>query len=213
MPPRCLRLDQALAEEVRSAFLDCAAAGGLLIFPTDTVYGLGTRADRDDAVRRLYQAKGRPAHLALPILVGRTEQVHRIAAEWPAAAQALAEAFWPGPLTLIVPRAAELSPVVTGGAETVGVRLPAHAPLQDWLVACDFPVAVTSANLSSEPPALQVPDLSPALREAVDLILDDGPCAGTIPSTVVDVTSSPPRVLRAGPVSEQDIRRVVAKSK
>lgn len=211
MSPRCLRLGQASAQEIRSAFLECATAGRLLLFPTDTVYGLGTRADREDSVRRLYQAKGRPADQALPILVGTTEQAHGVAASWPPAAQALARVFWPGPLTIVVPRAAGLSALVTGGAETVGVRLPAYPPLQEWLAACDFSMAVTSANLSGEPPALQVPDVPVALREAVDLIIDGGPCAGAIPSTVVDVTSSPPRVLRAGPVSEQDIRRVVAK--
>ncbi len=211
MPPRCLRLGQGSAKEVQFAFLHCATVGGLLLFPTDTVYGLGVRADDEQAVQRLYEVKGRPADLALPILVGTREQVCRVAAAWPPAAQALAEVFWPGPLTIVVPRAQGLSSLVTGGAETVGVRLPAYAPLQDWLSACDFPVAVTSANLSGEPPALQVSDLSAPLREAVDLVLDGGPCAGTIPSTVVDVACSPPRVLRVGPVSEQDIRRVVAK--
>ena len=187
-----------------AAFRETAAAGALLIFPTDTVYGLAARADREDSVRRVYEAKGRPAELALPILVGSVEGA-RCVADWSDAAQRLAEAFWPGPLTLVLPARPGLAPLVTAGLGTVGVRMPDHGALLWWLAACDFPLAVTSANRSGEPPALRPADLPPELLAAADLLLDGGPSPGGVPSTVVDLTSSPPRVLRPGPISEQEI--------
>lgn len=205
MATRVLRLAEVPPEEARAAFVATAAAGGPVIFPTDTVYGLGARADREAAARRVYEVKGRPAHLALPVLVGSVAGARRVAAEWPEAAQRLAAAFWPGPLTIVVRRREDLSPLVTGGADTVGVRQPDYAPLLEWLEACDFPLAVTSANPSGAAPAVRAEDLPGELVAAVDLVLDGGPCPGGIPSTVVDVTSPLPRVLRPGPISEQEI--------
>ena len=211
MSPRVLRLEETPADEALAAFADTARAGGLLIFPTDTVYGLGARADRDQPVQRIYEAKGRPGHLALPVLAASTQGARRAAAEWSPAAQALAEAVWPGPLTIVVPAWEGLSPLVTAGRGTVGLRVPDYPPLRGWLAACEFPVAVTSANRSGEAAATEARELPPELREAVDLLLDGGFCPGSTPSTVVDVTSSPPRVLRTGPITEQDILRALAK--
>jgi L-threonylcarbamoyladenylate synthase len=208
MSARVLRLDEVSPAEARAEFLATAAAGGLLIFPTDTVYGLGARADRERSVRRIYEVKGRPAELALPVLVGSVKGARRVA-DWSMAAQRLAEAFWPGPLTLVLPVRAELSALVTAGRGTVGVRMPDHAALLDWLEACDFPLAVTSANRSGEPPAVRVTDLPPELQEAVDLILDGGAYPGGVASTVVDLTSSPLQILRRGPISEQEILEVL----
>jgi L-threonylcarbamoyladenylate synthase len=206
MSARVLRLDEVSAAEARVAFRETTADGGLVIFPTDTVYGLGARADREEPVQRIYEVKGRPAELALPLLVGSVEAARRVA-QWSPAAQRLAEAFWPGPLTLVLPerRLSGLRPLVTAGRGTVGVRRPDHAALLGWLEACDFPLAVTSANRSGAPAAVRVADLPPELRETVDLILDGGACPGGVASTVVDLASPPPQILRPGPVSEQDI--------
>jgi L-threonylcarbamoyladenylate synthase len=204
MSARLLRLDEVSAEEARAAFLETADAGGLVIFPTDTVYGLGARADHGDPVRRIFAVKGRPTALALPVLVGSVEGARRVA-DWSLAAQRLAEAFWPGPLTMVVPARAGLSPLVTAGRGTVGIRMPDHAALLGWLEACDFPLAATSANRSGEPTAARAEDLPSELQEAVDLLLDGGACPGGVASTVVDLTSSPPHLLRRGPLSEQDI--------
>jgi L-threonylcarbamoyladenylate synthase len=210
MKARLLRLAPASPAEALDAFRDTAAGGGLLIFPTDTVYGLGARADREEPVRRVYAAKGRPGELALPILVGSVEGARRVA-QWSEAAQRLAEEFWPGPLTLVLEhRLSRLCPLVTGGRETVGVRRPDCEALRDWLEACDFPLAVTSANRSGEPPAVHPAQLPPELLAAADLLLDGGPAPGGVPSTVVDLTCTPPRVLRPGPVSEQDLRAALA---
>jgi L-threonylcarbamoyladenylate synthase len=209
--PRVLRLAEVSAEEALAAFVATAGAGGLLLFPTETVYGLGARADREESVQRIFQAKSRSAAVALPVLVGSRQQVRRVVAKWPPAAEALAQAFWPGPLTIVVSRGAGLSPLVTAGKDTVGVRMPDYPPLLAWLAACDFPLATTSANLSGEPAAAQVAELAPDLLAAVELLLDGGPCPGGVPSTVVDASSSPPRLLRPGPICEQDILRAAAK--
>ncbi len=211
MSTRLLRLEETPPEKALAAFVETATAGGLLVFPTDTVYGLGARADREESVRRVYEAKGRPAELALPILVGSVEGARRVGAEWSPAAQELAQAFWPGPLTIVVPAREGLSPLVTAGGATVGLRMPDYPPLLQWLAACDFPLAVTSANRSGRPAAGRVKELPARLREAVELILDGGPCPGGTPSSIVDVTSSPPQILRAGPLAEQDILHTVAK--
>lgn len=184
--------------------------GRLVVLPTDTVYGLACRADDEVAVRRLFALKGRSHEKALPILLPNREALGQMAAEVPAAAERLAEAFWPGPLTLVVQKLPVITSLVSGGQDTVGVRVPDLPLTQSILAACDFPVAVTSANLADEPPATKVGDLLLVLRETVGLIVDGGPCPGGTPSTVVDVTVEPPAVLREGPVTDDDIQGALA---
>ena len=203
--PPLLRLAGDSPEALLCAFLEVAAAGGLLIFPTDTVYGLAARADSPEAVQALFDVKQRPAHLALPVLVGDRQGLERVVASWPPVAEALASAFWPGPLTLVLPRRPDLAPRVTGGRDSVGVRLPDHPALASWLAACPFPLAVTSANRSGEPEAATLAEIPAELRSAVALIVDGGPCPGGQPSTGVDLTGDAPRVLRPGPITEAQI--------
>jgi L-threonylcarbamoyladenylate synthase len=207
---RVLRLAENPPEVVAAAFVTAATAGELLIFPTDTVYGLGARADSAPAVAAVFEAKRRPADLALPVLIGSRDGLRRVVASWPEVAEALATRFWPGPLTLVLPRHPRLSPAVTAGRDSVGVRMPDHPALLAWLRACAFPLAVTSANLSGQPPAVTTDDLTPELLTAVGLVLDGGRCPGGRPSTVVDLSGESARVLRAGPVSEEEIRRCLA---
>ncbi len=186
--------------------------GGLVILPTETVYGLACRADDDAALQRLIEAKGRSAEKALPIVLphlGALLQVAHVTTE----AQHLAAAFMPGPLTLVLRSLPGVSSLVTGGRDTVGVRVPDLPLTRAILAACDFPVVATSANLAGEAPATTVDALSPGLREAVALIVDGGPCRGGEASTVVDLTVQPPAVLRAGPVSEEDIRAALGRGR
>ncbi len=206
--PEVLHLSEVSPEKVLARFVEVASAGGLLIFPTDTVYGLAGRADLTPAVEALFAVKQRPAELRLPVLIGSLEELPRVVSFWPPGAAALAEAFWPGPLTLVVPAAPGLSPLVTARGDTVGVRMPDHAALRSWLSACAFPVAVTSANLSGSSPAVRPEEIPPELAKFVSLILDGGPCAGGRASTVVEVEPSGWRLLRPGPVSAEDLRRV-----
>lgn len=187
-------------------------AGKLVILPTETVYGLACRADDDAALRRLIEAKGRASDKALPIVLphpAMLPQVARVTVE----AQQLAAAFMPGPLTLVLPRLPHVSTLVTGGRETVGVRVPDLPFTRAILAACGLAVVATSANLAGEPPATSVSALSSVLREAVALIVDGGPSSGGEASTVVDLTVQPPAVLRAGPVSEDDIRAVLRRGR
>jgi L-threonylcarbamoyladenylate synthase len=188
--------------------LDVVRQDGLIILPTDTVYGVGCLARRDRAVRALYQVKGRPEDKPIPILVGRIEDVGLVAEEMPEAARQLAQAFWPGPLTLVVLRQPWL-PGAWGGETTVGVRVPGH-DFTRRLLAATGPMAVTSANLSGEAPAQDARQAQVALGDRVALILDDGPSPGGQPSTVVDCSAGAPKILRAGPISEHQIGRALS---
>ena len=192
-------------------------AGGIVAIPTDTVYGLAVRIDRPQALAAVFAAKGRPAGLALPVLVGRWRQVHAVAAEWPRTASMLAARFWPGALTVVVPARPEIGPALGGDGVTVGVRRPAHRFVRA-LCASAGPLAVTSANRHGEPPCATVEEVlaafagpgagpgpappgggSPAAPGALSLVVDGGRCDG-LPSTVVDCTRSSPRCLREGAV-------------
>jgi L-threonylcarbamoyladenylate synthase len=205
-----LRIATSAPEVTRAGFVEAAVAGDLLLFPTDTVYGLGARADREASLEALFSAKQRPADLPLPVLVGDREGLHRVVSAWPAAAEALAAAFWPGPLTLVLPRRPELPARLTAGAETVGVRMPDHPALLEWLRACDFALAVTSANLSGQPPAVTAVEIAPELLAVAALLLDGGPCPGGTASTVVDLSGPEPVVLRVGPITEARLRLCLA---
>jgi tRNA threonylcarbamoyl adenosine modification protein (Sua5/YciO/YrdC/YwlC family) len=191
-------LDPAGAEGIASA-LAALAEGAVIAVPTDTVYGLAARVDRPDALRAVFEAKGRPPGLALPVLVGAADQVAKVAAGWPAAATALAAHFWPGPLTLVVPALPAVGPLLGGDGVTVGVRYPDDGVVHA-LCAAAGPLAVTSANAHGEPPCASAAEVVAAFRpSAVAMVLDGGSCGG-VPSTVVDCTGDPVRCLREGAV-------------
>lgn len=176
-----------------------ALAGGLVVLPTDTVYGIGTRPDEPAAVARLFRAKDRPLDLQLPVLVPDVSWARRIAVFGPRA-EALAGRFWPGPLTLVLPRAEESAAWELGGDDrTIGVRIP-HHPMTLAVLAMTGPLAVTSANRSGEPTPTTCDELERVFGESVAVYLcEDGPLAGEgTPSTVVSVTDAGLRVLREG---------------
>ena len=185
-----------------------ALAGHLVVLATDTVYGIGTRPDDPAATERLFEAKGRPVELTLPVLVPSTAAAREIAA-FDERAEVLALAFWAGPLTLVLPRTAASRGWHLGGApETVGVRMP-HHPLALAVLARTGPLAVTSANRSAEPTSATCEGVERVFGDAVEVYLcEDEPLRGTA-STVVDLSSVEPRLLREGAVSETDIRAVL----
>ena len=172
--------------------------GGVVAFPTDTVYGLGAHSGMASAIEKLYQVKGREWQKAIPLLIARIEDVTTIAVQVPEIAWRLAERFWPGPVTLVLPKAATVLDVLTGGANSVAVRIPAHAVALKLISALGAPLAATSANLSGQPEAVTAGEVQHALGERVELILDGGCCPGGVPSTVVDVTTIPPIIRRRG---------------
>jgi L-threonylcarbamoyladenylate synthase len=183
--------------------------GGLVAFPTETVYGLGANALDAAAVKRIFVAKGRPATNPLIVHVADAAQVSQVASDWPEAAARLAERFWPGPLTLVLPKRPEVPHVVTAGGPTVAARVPAHPVALALLRAAGIPVAAPSANRSAELSPTTAEHVHRGLAGQIDLILDAGPTPGGIESTVLDVTTDPPRVLRPGLVTPAEIEAVI----
>ena len=178
--------------------------GGLVAFPTDTVYGVGASAFDGEAVGSIYAAKDRPPKKAIPVLIGDSADLAKVTLEVPYAAARLAASFWPGPLTLVVPRHPDL-PETVSATSSVGVRVPDHAVARALLRVAG-PMAVTSANLSGQPSSSTAQEVFAQLGGRIGLIIDGGKTPGGVPSTVVDCCGEEPVILRVGPVSEGDIR-------
>jgi len=189
--------------------LEVLQAGGLVAFPTDTVYGVGALAFDGKAVESIYKAKDRAIEKAIPILIGDAEDISKVASEVPPMAKKLAERFWPGPLTLIVPKHLSL-PDSVSATNTVGVRVPDHIVARSVLRAAG-PMAVTSANLSGQPSPSTAQEVFAQLNGRIALILDGGKTPGGMPSTLVDCTRSKPIVVREGPISFDEILSAAGK--
>jgi len=182
--------------------------GGLVAFPTETVYGLGANALDPEAVARIYEAKGRP--LASPLIVHASDEVmaRSVAAEWPPIAERLASRFWPGPLTLIVKKAAVIPDLVTAGLNSVGLRVPAHPIAIALIQRAGLPIAAPSANRFMQVSPTTAEHVQAALGERVQLILNGGPAPVGIESTVVSLTRHPPVILRPGMISQTELESV-----
>lgn len=186
--------------EAAGMSLEALHAGKLLVLPTDTVYGVASSLN-EAAIDRIFAAKQRPTERAIPVLLSGIEAVPLVAREFPDTAQRLAAAFWPGPLTLALPKRDDLPANLTH-LPTVGVRVPAHDGARAILAAVGGALAVTSANRSDNPPACNILEAIQAFLDHVALYLDGGPCPGGVPSTVVTFEGDHLRVLREGPISE-----------
>jgi L-threonylcarbamoyladenylate synthase len=187
----------------------CLRAGGLVAFPTETVYGLGAHALDVGAVRRIFDAKGRPAHDPLIVHIARFAQLPALVSRLPQSAVVLAARFWPGPLTLVMPRSAAVPDEVTAGLETVAVRVPSHPVALALLDAARVPIAAPSANLFSRPSPTRASHVRDDLEGRIDMILDGGATDVGLESTVLDLSTDPPTVLRPGAVSLQSLREVI----
>jgi L-threonylcarbamoyladenylate synthase len=175
--------------------------GGLVAYPTETFYALGADALDSAAVEKVFSAKGRPGAMPLPVVVGDVGDLARVAAHLPAGAQELIDAFWPGPLTLVLPSAAGLPERLLGGGKTIGVRLSPHPIARGLARALGGPIVATSANRSGHPAPATAADAAAELQDGVALVLDGGRTRGGAPSTIVDLSLDPPRLVRAGPIS------------
>lgn len=173
-------------------------AGQVVVFPTDTVYGLGAHGFIASAIERLFYLKGREFQKAIPLLLSCTEDVIKVAVDIPPIAWRLAERFWPGPLTIVLRKAATVLDVLTAGGDSVAVRVPRHDIALQLIAALGAPLAATSANLSRQPEAVTAEEAEAIFGNRVALILDAGRCPAGIPSTVVDVTVDPPLIRRRG---------------
>lgn len=180
-------------------------SGGIVAFPTETVYGLGADAMNPRAVRRVFELKGRPAFNPLIVHVADVEMARRVVKQWTPDAQKLADRFWPGPLTIVLPRATSVPDIVTAGGPTVGVRQPAHPLTLELLHTLGAPLVGPSANPSGTVSPTTAEHVRAAFDERDVLVLDGGPCARGIESTVVSLTDEPPCVLRQGCVSPAEI--------
>jgi L-threonylcarbamoyladenylate synthase len=184
-------------------------AGGLVAFPTETVYGLGANARDPAAVARIFEAKGRPANNPLIVHVPAAGAAADVVASWPETAGRLAARFWPGPLTLVLPKGNAVPEAVTAGGPTVAVRVPAHPVALALLRAAGVPVAAPSANRSGYVSPTTAGHVLRGLDGRIDLVLDAGPVPGGLESTVLDLTAAPPRLLRPGLVAPQEIEALI----
>ncbi len=198
--------DAVLAEAVA-----VLRAGGLVAVPTETVYGLAADATNPVATARIFAAKGRPTINPLIVHVDGVEMAKRCVRSWPDSAAILAATFWPGPLTLLLPRSNLIPDVVTAGLDTVGIRVPATPVVRHLIAALDRPLAAPSANRSTGISPTTAAHVRKDLAGRIDMILDAGPSAVGLESTVLDLTVEPPRILRPGPISEAEIAEVLGR--
>jgi L-threonylcarbamoyladenylate synthase len=195
-------------DELRRA-ADLIRAGRLVAFPTETVYGLGANALDAEAVDRIYAAKGRPPTSPLIIHVASVGMAQQLVSEWNAAADLLVRRFWPGPLTLVLPKRSHVSDRLTAGLATVGVRMPRHPVALALIEAAGVPIAAPSANRFTEISPTSADHVRESIGNAVDLVLDDGPTNVGIESTVLSLAGAKPVLLRPGMVTRAEIEETV----
>ena len=200
-----LRLNAGQVEEAAAVL----RRGGLLGIPTETVYGLGANGLDEGAVGRIFAAKGRPQDNPLILHIPSADRLERYCRDIPAAAYVLAGRFWPGPLTMILRRKPLVPDAVTAGLDTVGMRCPAHPVCRAILAAADLPVAAPSGNTSGRPSPTTAADMLEDMDGKIDAIVDGGPCAVGVESTIIDLTERPPRLLRPGGVTLEELQAVL----
>ena len=189
---------------------DVVRGGGVIAFPTETFYGLGVDPFNVQAVRRLYDLKGRsPQTSPILVLIRSRDELQALVSEITPAAERLMQGCWPGPLTLVFRAAAAVPAGLTAGTGTIGVRLPAYPDVQRVLEVVGGPLTGTSANRTGQPPTTTADEVERAFGTEVDLVVNGGPTPGGLPSTVVDTTVRPPRLIREGCVSQAALRAVL----
>lgn len=200
----------ALFQTAVSRAAELLRAGEVVALPTETVYGLAANALEARAVARIFEVKGRPAHNPVIIHVCDLAMARQFVSEWPEAAEKLARSFWPGPLTLVLPRTNEIPDIVTAGGATVGVRWPSHPFMQAVIRECGFPLAAPSANPSNFISPTNAQHVLATLGDRIRLVVDGGQSQVGIESTVMDVTSRPPTVLRPGMIHTESLQAALA---
>jgi len=183
--------------------------GGVVAYPTDTVYGLGACMTDTAAVDRIFQVKGRPKGMALPVLLADRLQIAEIVTSVSPAAKCLADAFFPGALTIILPKSAVVPDIITGGGRTVAFRIPNHPVPLALIKGLGKPIVGTSANLSGQPSALTAIEVQAQIGDKIDMVIDGGRCAGGIESTVIDLSGEMPIIRRQGAISIDILRKIL----
>ena len=202
-----VRLSKLLLAQIGKG-ISILKQGGIVAFPTDTVYGLGAWANIHQAVERVYRVKERRRNMAIPLLLADISQISGVVSYVPQVAWLLAHKFLPGALTIVLHKSNSVLDIITGGGETVAVRIPAHPVPVALTEGLGTPIVGTSANLSGKPSALTAEEVYSQFGDKIDLVIDGGPCLGGKESTVVDVTGETPVVLREGAISREELRQV-----
>jgi len=201
------KLPSSIQQQVEDG-ISILRQGGLVAFPTDTVYGLGASANLPQAVEKVYQVKQRPRDRALPLLLADISQISEVAYPVSQVAWRLARAFLPGALTLVLPKSKSVPDIITAGGKTVAVRVPAHPIPVALAKGLGTPIVGTSANISGQPSPLTAGEVSIQFGNKMELIIDGGRCPGGRESTVVDVTGEVPVMLREGAIAREKLRQV-----
>jgi L-threonylcarbamoyladenylate synthase len=206
---RTTRVFATSEERALQEALEALRAGQSVVFPTDTVYGVGCDLWQPEAIEHLYWAKRRPKKMPIPVLVSTARDVEKVARDIPLAFEEVADRFWPGGLTLILPRQASVPAILCAGGPTIAVRMPAHPWALKLIESAGGALAVTSANLSGHPAATTAQEALEELRGRVSVVIDGGECPGGMASTIVDLTKDPPVVLRMGPIGLPELQNVL----
>jgi len=201
------KLPSSIRQQVEEG-ISILKQGGVVAFPTDTIYGLGAAANLPYAVEKIYQVKQRPRDRALPLLLADVSEISQVAHPVPRIAWLLARAFLPGALTLVLPKSESVPDIITGGGNTVAVRVPAHPVPLALVRGLGAPVVGTSANISGQPSPLTAEEVSNQFADKIELVIDGGRCPGGKESSVVDVTGEAPVLLREGAISREALRQV-----
>ena len=201
------RLSPHIRQQVERG-ISILKGGGIVAFPTDTIYGLGAGANLLHAVERVYRVKERPRNMALPLLLANTSQITTVAESVPPVVWLLVRHFLPGALTIVLYKSDSVSDIITAGGRTVAVRVPAHPIPVALTEGAGTPIVGTSANLSGKPILLTAGEVYSQFGDKIDLVIDGGRCPGGRESTIVDVTGERPVVLREGAISREELKRV-----
>ena len=197
-----------LEKQIKKA-ISILKKGGVVAYPTDTVYGLGACMTDTAAVDRIFQVKGRPKGMALPVLLADKVQMESILTSVPLSARRLADEFFPGALTIILPKSNSVPDIITGGGRTVAFRIPDHRVPLALIKGLGKPIVGTSANLSGQPSALTAAEVQAQIGDKIDMVIDGGRCPGGIESTVIDLSGKKPVVRRQGAISIEKLRKIL----
>jgi len=196
--------DRSLTETLHKT-IDILLSGGIVAYPTETFYALGVKFDLEKSLRRLYDLKQRSREKPLPVIIGDRKLLPSLSSSVNRIAISLMERFWPGPLTLIFPAVDTLSDYITAGTHTIAVRIPGESFSLHLAKSSGFPLTATSANISGSPPADNAETVTEYFNDDIDLVIDGGKTPGGFPSTIVDVTGEPARILREGSVRKENM--------
>jgi L-threonylcarbamoyladenylate synthase len=208
--PEILKVSDKNSEEtILTRAAEILAHGGIIAYPTETFYGLGADATNEKAIQKIFAVKGRNFKNPISLIIGQTEDIYPLVQDVPEIAQKLMAAFWPGALTIIFSAADKISPLLTAGSGKIGLRVSSHPGAQGIVQKLKRPLTATSANLTGAPECTRASEVAEQIGDKIDAIIDLGDTPGAKGSTIIDVTSTPPVILREGAISRKTIERYI----